>query len=145
MGDRTILQIDEEARGIVHHRLRIERSAAGAPAGIVIVERHDGVTVDEASVVLEDLRVLQPVIDWAGTIDPRALERSRIGRPRPGAPTMRDVDRAIVSERQLRGEVEALRSLLARVRGMGVVSRYVEGDSLAAYIDGSMPPETPNP
>lgn len=69
MADRTLISYQEpRLEHGPYWRLRIERSAAGAPRGLVIIEfaSFDGTLPDEEMcVVLDDLRILQPALDWA--------------------------------------------------------------------------------
>lgn len=68
MADRTLVKVTERADHLASRWvLRIERSAAGPPGGLVIIERQDasGLFLDDLCVVVDDLRVLQPAIDWA--------------------------------------------------------------------------------
>ena len=69
MADRTLVKYEEKRLPDgPHWRLRVERSSAGAPAGMVVIEYEsvDGsIPSTEMSVVLDDLRRLQPALNWA--------------------------------------------------------------------------------
>ena len=79
MADRTLLEYEEPRNPEgPHWKLAIERSAAGRPGGLVTISYAsvDGsIPSTEMTVVLEDLRVLQPALDWADGADPPPIAR----------------------------------------------------------------------
>ena len=67
MANRTLTTWEEKPNAFGYHATaRIERSAAGAPAGLLIIESFvDGVHDSESCVVIEDLNdFLGPVRQW---------------------------------------------------------------------------------
>ena len=71
MANRTLTTWEEKPNAFGYHATaRIERSAAGAPAGLLIIERfidgvHDSEHDSESCVVIEDLNdFLGPVQQW---------------------------------------------------------------------------------
>lgn len=81
MADRRLVEYQEQrAADGPYWTLIVERSAAGAPGGLVTIHYAsvDG-TLDEQqmTVVLDDLRRLQPALDWAGRSEPTVLAFDR--------------------------------------------------------------------
>lgn len=74
MADRTLVLYEEPRNpGAPHWTLAVERSAAGQPGGMLtIAEKFEpGMPIHdrEMTVVLDDLRRLQPALDWANGIE----------------------------------------------------------------------------
>lgn len=78
MADRTLVEYEEpRAPEGPFWTLSVERSAAGAPGGLITIKvrSFDGTLPEQAmTIVLEDLRALQPALDWAnGGAPPRRI------------------------------------------------------------------------
>lgn len=161
MADRTLVQYDEKPneRGY-WARLRIERSSAGQPGGLITVEQHAGPDdreYTEATVALDDLRRLYPATDWASDFSAHQRQIKQLGQPRIGSSIMREADQAILMLREMTEHVdknepvtlggkqyvpvervEHLEHLLHRIQEMARVSVYVHGDALETYIRESL-------
>jgi hypothetical protein len=83
MGDRTLVEYVEQRQEFAPlFVLAVERLSSGAPGGIVSIRRTDIKMGDqeEVSVIMDDLRRLQPALDWANGIVPgEARPRVLIG------------------------------------------------------------------
>lgn len=116
MADRRLVQYEEQrlADG-PHFTLIVDRSAAGPPGGLVTIHYRsvDGTLPEQQlTVVMDDLRRLQPALDWANGY-PEAAET----------------------------RIASLETALRRVREMAAASRYVHGTTLALYLDHYLNPD----
>lgn len=80
MADRTLVEYEESRNPTgPYWTLAVERSAAGAPGGLVTIRESfppgSPFTSREMTIVLEDLRILQPALDWANGGPPPPIAR----------------------------------------------------------------------
>lgn len=81
MADRTLVRyLEERNEHGPFWTLEVERSSAGAPGGLVTIafRSFDGsLPESQMTVVMDDLRHLQPALDWA-TNGPQASEKATL-------------------------------------------------------------------